>query len=331
MKIMHYSFQPKNSHLFTFENTLVDQISSADDSTLLKFSLKKGDFHSAKNSEMLKALSLELRDSSIQYGGSGANTACGYANLGLQASFLGSIGNDSYGLGFRESLVQSSVKPYLAVREKDNGICYTLITPDKERTFLVAMGASSDVKPHELPDDILAESGIFHSTAYALDSMYEAFDRALGIAKKNGVKVSFDVASQTSIQRHRLKFERIFANTDILFLNNEEAAAFGYGSYDELFNDMHEKYNIGLIALKLGSKGALLSSNEGQVSVKAYKADVVNTNGAGDGFAAGLLYGISKGYGLPTSGKIAAYYASRIVAQQPTRLNYKINNILDVI
>ncbi len=325
------SLKPKNSSLFAFENTLVDCIANTDEGMLTRLKLKKGDFHSARDKEILKSLKLELRNSSIQYGGSAANTACGYANLGLPSSFAGSIGNDSHGLGFKNSLLQSSVKPHLAVREMPNGICYVLITPDGERTFLVSMGASSDIKPHELPEKELANSGILHSTAYALDSMSGAFYRGLDIAKKNRVKVSFDVASQNSIHRHKEKFEKILANTDILFLNREEAAAFGYRNNTELLDGLHEKYNIGLIALKLGSDGALLSSMEGQAGIPAYKVNVVNTNGAGDGFAAGLLYSIAKGYDLLTSGKIAAYYASRVVAQHGTRLDYKIKNLLGEI
>lgn len=317
-------YRPKNDSLFALENTLVDSIANVNESVISELGLRRGNSNGTDDESRIKFLNSLLKNQKIEYGGSAANTACGYANLGLPASFAGSIGNDANGIGFKQSLLHSNVKPYLALREKMNGVCYVLITPDGERTFLVSMGASSDIKPEEIPDLEVANSGFFHSTAYALDSISKAFYKVLGIAKQNNVRVSFDVASANFVQKHMSDFERILPNVDILFINEDEAKVFNAGSNDELLSKLHNTYGISLVALKLGKEGSILSTKSSRTRIPPYKVDVINTNGAGDAFAAGLLYGLAKGYNLENSGKIASYYASRVVMQQPTRLNYKI-------
>lgn len=315
--------------LFALENTPVDYIANVDESFLEKFSLRKGDFNGSDDKERVQALEKELSNIQVECGGSAANTVCGYANLGLPAAFAGSIGNDEAGKAFGRGLIDANVRPYLEVRDGKNGICYVLVTPDGERTFLVYMGVSSDFKPEEVPFNAISNSGFFHSTAYSLDTMPEALDKAIESAKSNNVRFSFDVASPKSIEKHGTKLEDVLSRTDILFVNKEEANAFGFSGDDELeiVNHMIQRYGIGLVAFKRGEKGAFISSGNVSASVLSYKVNVVNRSGAGDGFAAGMLYSLANNYDLFMAGKIASYYASRVIMQQASRLPYKLFNI----
>ena len=317
--------------LFALENTPVDYVSKVDESLLQKFGLRKGDFNGTSDKDQVLGLEKELKDFEVECGGSAANVASGYSNLGLPAAFSGSIGNDSNGDLYKKSLIDSNVRPYLSVRDEKNGVCHVLVTPDGERTFLVYMGASSDLKPEDVPKEAIAHSGFLHSTAYALDSISAALEKGIEYAKANNVLVSFDLASRKSIERHEKKLDDILSNTDILFVNREEADAFGFKKGDELklIEYMTKHYGIALVAYKLREDGAIISSGHGNKTamVMSYKINVINTNGAGDGFAAGLLYGLTSNYDLFNSGKIATFYASRIIMQESSKISYKLFDI----
>ena len=329
---MNRKFRPDFGRelLFAVENTPVDYRISVDEDFLKNLNLRKGDFNSTNNPSIVEALSKVSVDA-VECGGSGANVACGYASMGLKSAFAGSIGDDANAKLYEKNLISADVKAYLFARDKMNGVCYTLITPDGERTFLVHMGASSDLKPKEVSQLPVAPAAFLHSSAYALDTMADTLFEAIDMAVNNHVRVSFDMASKQSIQRHYGKIEKLLEKVDILFINNEEAEAFGYevGKEQELIDSLISKYNIGLVAFKLGSKGAIISSGKTRETAKvmSYKVDVLNTNGAGDGFAAGLLYGLAKNLDLFTSGKVATYYASKVIVQHPARLDYRIHNI----
>ena len=312
--------------LFALENTPVDFVSQVDDALLKKFSLRKGDFNGTSDKDKVLELEKEIQEQEAECGGSSANVACGYSNLGLPAAFAGSIGNDKNGEIYRQGLISHNVRPYLSIRDDKNGVCHVLITPDGERTFLVYMGASSDLKKEDVPKDILANAAYLHSSAYTLDSMADTLENSIEHALANNVKVSFDLASKKSIERHKSKIEDILKKTDILFINLEEADAFGFNKNDEvkLVNHMVKNYGVKLVAYKRRENGAIISSGNKIAKVSSYKVNIVNTNGAGDGFAAGLLYGLASNNHLFTAGKMATYYASRVLMQSPARLNYKL-------
>jgi len=316
--------------LTALENTPVDYTAHVKDDFLNAHGLKKGNFQGI--SKELK----EKLESCVKFekspGGSAANVCHGFANLGMESAFIGSIGNDENGRYYKEELRKAGVIPYLEEKRGSTGVCMAFITPDKERTFGVNMGKSSSLSRWGFESWPLAITDIFHTTAYALDSMYPAVRRAIKIAKKNGAKISFDLASTNSIQRHRSKIEYLLENyIDILFANEEEAEALTkMGAYAAAV-ELGKKHTV---VIKLGKQGAVLRDPLGRAGesiqsyfIPAYKVKVANTNGAGDAFAAGFLYGFAHGYDLEMSGKIGAFYASRVVGEESARLPYRIDNI----
>lgn len=321
--------------LTALENTPVDYTAEVKDDFITLHKLRKGQFNSI-SAEKMKFFEESLK-AARSPGGSAANVCHGFANLGLESAFIGSTGNDEAGEYYAEELRKAGVIPYIEVKKGPTGKCLTLISYDKERTFAMNMGKSSSLLPWEFEKWQVASAGIFHTTAYALDSMYWTVKRAMRIAKKNDVKISFDLASVTSIRRHRRRIMHLLENyVDIVFANEEEAEALtGMGAYAAAV-ELGKKHTV---AIKLGKDGAVvrnpferLGESIQSCFIPAYKvSEVNNTNGAGDAFAAGFLYGIAKGYGLEKSGKIGAYYAARVVEQESARLPYRISNIEELI
>jgi len=69
------------------------------------------------------------------------------------------------------------------------------------------------------------------------------------------------------------------------------------------------------IAVTDGSRGSVLSFNKKVVRIKPYSVSPLDTTGAGDSYAAGLLFGLTSGYSLENSGTLASFFASRVVSQ----------------
>ena len=74
------------------------------------------------------------------------------------------------------------------------------------------------------------------------------------------------------------------------------------------------------VALTFGGDGSLLMHNGEAIPIEAVDVDAVDTTGAGDMYAAGVLYGITNGMSWKQSGHLASHAASRIVAQLGARL-----------
>ncbi len=326
------------------ENTPVDYTVHINDDFIQAYGLLKASSNSSREG-LVEAI--EPMHPIKCPGGSAANVCHGFANLSLEAAFIGSVGNDENGRYYADELRKAGVIPYLAEKRGKTGVCATLITPDHERTFAVSMGKSSSLEPWDFEAWQVAVSDMFHTTAYALDSMYLTVLRAMNIAKKHHAKISFDLASVKHICRHRKKIRHLLENyVDIVFANEEEAKA--YTGENELRKAMlNEKlrycgrhsHKEHLVVVKCGSQGAGIYSDaiwgrEHGVFAKipSYKvSEVKNTNGAGDAFAAGFLYGITKWHEFIKAAQIGAYYAARVVEVESARLPYRISNIEELI
>ena len=70
----------------------------------------------------------------------------------------------------------------------------------------------------------------------------------------------------------------------------------------------------------MGAKGSLLREGDRLVEVPAFPVQAVDTTGAGDMYAAGLLYGLTHGLPLETTGRLASYLSAQVVAKLGPRL-----------
>lgn len=317
---MSYKPEQGRNNLFALGHSCIEYFANVNYEFLKKLNLRKGDSNNSDKIELVKKL-LNPKEIIIDCGSVESNTACGYSLLGLPASFTGSVGDDYNGRFFRRDIINYGVTPYFSIVEGDTSIIYTLITPDKERTFVCQYGEHQGVKAESLQLSNLASSAFFHSCAYAIDRHLGALEKSVEHSKENNVRVSFDVASVGFINKYKTKIDEILSKTDILFLNEDEAAALGFKDPFKLMESMHKKYNLSLIAFKMGEKGSILSTGKKNetIYIPAYKVEEVNTSGAGDSYAAGLLHSIAKGHDLLTSGRIASYYASRTVMKLSSR------------
>ena len=299
---------------------LLDFIIEVDENILDEMDLKKGQMHlidEDKSKEILKKL--EKYEMKTAPGGSSANTLAGINALGGSAVFLGKIGNDKHGDIYEQKSIGVDTK--LGRHDKMTGHAITFITPDAERTFATHLGAALHFRKEDISKEDIKNSKILHIEGYQLEDkdLREASIHAMKIAKENNIKVSIDLADPGLIRRNLSELKQIVKEyADIVFVNEAEAEAFT-GKRDE--EALHEIYNMCEIAIvKLGKKGSLIKANDMIYKIPINDINVVNTNGAGDAYAAGILYSIANGLDMKKAGKIAAYISSEAVSSAEARV-----------
>jgi sugar/nucleoside kinase (ribokinase family) len=308
-------------------SALLDLIVKVDNAELDKFGLKKSGMQLIDDKRSREILSaLEGRAVEKSPGGSSANTLAGISNLGGKGIFFGKVGNDVDGDLYIQDTERAGVKPLIGRHNSMTGHAITLITPDSERTFATHLGAALQFSRDDIHEEYIKNSKIIHIEGYLFEppGLREACMKALEIAKRNNVLISIDLSDPGLIDRIYDTFKHVvhtYAN--IVFVNEDEARAFTSKNKEHALNDLCDLCDFAVV--KLGSEGSIIKSGGKVYRIPVYKTDVVNTNGAGDMYAAGVLYSIARGYGPELSGKIGSYVSSKVVSQVGARLPGKIS------
>jgi sugar/nucleoside kinase (ribokinase family) len=302
-------------------NALVDIIVFLDDDLILEqLKLPKGSMQLVdieKSGLIRKAC--EHLPSAFAGGGSAANTIHGIARLGLETSFIGKIGQDDYGEIFRDDLIKSNIRPILLISQTHSGRAVALISPDSERTFATHLGAAIEMTIEELLPEHFEGHSIFHIEGYIVQNN-ALLETAVRLAKSHGLEVSLDLASFNVVEENLDFLKRIVNEyVDIVFANEEEARSFTGKQPGEALDELARLARIAVV--KVGKDGSLVKSGKEQYHIPAIRAAVVDTNGAGDIYAAGFLFGLSQGWPLDKCGRAGALLAGKIIEQKGARLS----------
>jgi sugar/nucleoside kinase (ribokinase family) len=308
-------------------SALMDFTIEVDEGMLGRLGLRKGTMQLV-DEERSRSILATLASCPMEKtpGGSAANTVAGVAVLGGRALFIGKVGNDEFGELYRSESERVGVAVRLARNEKLTGHAITLITPDGERTFATHLGAALFLRKDDVADGDVAHGKILHVEGYLLEDpeLKAASIRAMEIAHRCGAQVSIDLADPALIKRNHDEFHRLAREyADILFVNEEEAESFT-GAKDSHAAVALAKY-CRVAVVKLGGSGSIVRSAAEEIRIPSYKVTPVNTNGAGDMYAAGFLYGLAHDLPLERCGRIASHAAALVVAQVGARLTGRVN------
>ncbi|MGY2067658.1 carbohydrate kinase family protein [Blastococcus sp. SYSU DS0619] len=223
-------------------------------------------------------------------GGAGANVAAHLARLGTPVVLAGCVGDDAAGAGLAAELAGAGVQ--LRVRTVPGaatGTIVSLVEPDGQRSMLADRGANLALRPADVPAP--APGGHLHLSGYTL---LDPGPRAAGLAALRaaadaGCTVSVDPASTGPLLGYGV--ERWLADTAgaTLLLPNADEARLLTGCTDpqDAARDLAGRHPIAVVTL--GPDGALWATGDDVVHRAAHPTTVVDTTGAGDAFAAGLL------------------------------------------
>ena len=305
-------------------SALLDFTYEVDDSLINDLGLKKGEMQLIDNNKSKEILKKLVKyPVKISPGGSSSNTVAGVAFLGGKSVLLGKVGKDEYGKIYETMTKESNVISRLKKHEFEiTGHAITFINPDGQRSFATNLGASQYLVKEDLDEEYIRDSKFLHIEGYLLENpnLRSVVLEAIKIAKISGTIVSLDLSDSGLIKRNLDLFKEFVKEyVDIVFANETEAKAFTDKEPGDAVFDISDISEIAVV--KLGENGSLLRSNKILVEIPAYKnPDFKNTNGAGDSFAAGFLFGLVNELDLEKSGKLASYVASLVVGNSGARL-----------
>jgi sugar/nucleoside kinase (ribokinase family) len=296
-------------------NALVDLMTRIDsDSLLTDLNLPKGSMQLV-DMNVSRAIIEKTKNLQriIASGGSAANTIHGLARLGIESGFIGKIGKDEMGQYFKEDMERSNIKTYLLESTADSGVAVALVSPDGERTFAVHLGAAVELTASDMKPEFFNGYDLLHIEGYLLQN-YSLIETACDMAKKNGLKVSLDLASFNVVEAHRDFLTYISKNyADIIFANEDEAKAMTGVHPEDAVHSIAEWCDVAVV--KIGKEGSLVKTGGELFRINSILANVVDTTGAGDLYAAGFLYGLLNEISINECGRIGSLLGKQVIEQ----------------
>ena len=188
--------------------------------------------------------------------------------------------------------------------------------------MLTNLGVSATLGPDDVDEEAIRNSKYVYIEGYlfAGTSTKDAALKAIELAKKHKVKGAFTVSDPFLIHNFRDEFwELIKGPVDLLFCNLDEARALtAMQDPIECAHAIHQHAEN--VALTLSENGSLLMHQGEAIPIEGVPVEAIDTTGAGDMYAAGLLYGITCGLTWNQAGHVASHAAARIVSQLGARL-----------
>lgn len=300
-------------------NAIVDVLAQADDAFLAARSIPKGGMMLIDEAQAMDIYGHMAPGVEIS-GGSAANSVACIASLGGKAGFIGKVANDDLGEIFRHDLHALGVRFDTAPLENGPGTarCLINVTPDAQRSMTTYLGSAGFVSPEDIDITLVESAAITFFEGYLFEQPVarEAFVKACDIAKRAGRKAALTLSDASCVDRqHAALIEFSKAHVDILLANEREAEAL-FGTNDLKKIADKARALCPLVAVTRSEKGSLLIPRNGEiVHVEPVEPEkLVDTTGAGDAYAAGLLFGLSQELGLAKCGMLGSIAAAEVIS-----------------
>ncbi|MCC6465268.1 MAG: adenosine kinase [Planctomycetes bacterium] len=298
-------------------NALVDVLAHAQDSFLEQNRISKGSM-SLIDATRAEALYETMGPAVEISGGSAANSIAGLASLGGKGAFIGKVSADQLGSIFAHDIrslgVEFTTRPH---RDgAPTGRCLIFVTPDAQRTMQTFLGSAAQVGPDDVDPEQVKRAQVTYLEGYLFDppEAKRAFVKAAEIAHDAHRKVALTLSDRFCVDRHRAEFqELVHGHIDILFANESEITAlYQAGSFDTAVQAVRGKCD--LVVLTRSEKGAVVVTPTETVTVPAEPITrLVDTTGAGDQFAAGFLFGYTRGRNPRDCARLGAIAAAEVI------------------
>ena len=298
-------------------NPLVDVLASVGPEAPARHGLTVGEMHLV-DAATAAALYAEIGPGIQQSGGSVANSIAHIGDMGLLGTFLGKVAGDDLGAVFRRDMAGLGIAVPVADQTDGTatGHCVVMVTPDGERTMSTHLGACECLAPGDLPDALPPETAILLVEGYHFDTPHGAANiaRAVELARGVGARIALTPSDAACVDRQRgAMLALIEGACDILIGNELELAALS-GAADPMSALHWAMDHVGIVALTRSTNGALVTDGGPVQDIAAQPvAQVVDTTGAGDAFAAGFLGALALGHDVAYAGREGAALAAKVI------------------
>ncbi len=266
-------------------------------------------------------------------GGSAGNTMAAYASFGGKGAYIGKVADDKLGQVFRSDMQAIGVDFSTAPLKNSDPTaqCMILVTPDAHRTMNTFLGACVQLSPADVDEDVIANSSITYLEGYLFDKpdAKDAFYAAADFVAKHGRKLALTLSDSFCVNRYREEFFNLIKNhVDILFANEAEIKSlFEVDTLEEAVAAIAPLCE--LTAITMSEKGSLIVSGTQTIKVNAIPpAQLVDTTGAGDAYAAGFMFGLTEGKPLSECGMLASLAAAEVISHMGPRPQASLKDML---
>ena len=243
---------------------------------------------------------LATDDFLIDTGGCAANVAVGLAKLGAAAAVAGKVGKDAFGDFIVHDLAAKRIDTSHVARSEVAGTSKTVILPvvGQDRRFIHTFGANADFTVSEIADSLSAATRILYLGGYLIlpGVRPDALADLLRSAKERGIRTILDVAVPRAGDASMESLDPVLPHVDYFLPNDEEAQALTGEKEPRRQAERFLTAGCGTAIITQGDRGTLLMDAGRVLEAPVFPVEYVDGSGAGDGFAAGFLFGLSEGW-----------------------------------
>ena len=317
----------KKYNVYGIGNALVDIVTEVDDHFLNENNIEKGLMtliEEDRQTELYHAI--ENRDSSMQCGGSAANTMIGVSQFGGNSYYSCKVSDDALGHFYMSDMAKNGVDSNLEVTTLPKGItgkCLVMTTPDAGRTMNTFLGITATYSRDEINEEAIKQAEYLYIEGYLVTSTngLDAMKHAKKLAQENEIKVALTFSDPSMVKYFKENMQEVVGNgVDLLFCNEEEAMLFTDTNNITVAREALKNF-AKRFAITQGSNGAMIFDGDTFIDIESYKVEAIDTNGAGDLFAGAFMYGITNGHSFAEAGKLASLASSKVVTKYGPRLD----------
>lgn len=303
-------------------NAVVDVISQCDDAFLERVRIDKGVMQLIE-AERAEFLYENMQNRLQMPGGSVANTIAGLGALGLSTGFIGRVSDDDLGRFYAHAMAKVGTDFVNAPR--GDGALPTsrsmiFVSPDGERSMNTYLGISTELDERDVPEAVAGQAGVLFLEGYLFDKPKgkAAFLAAARAARSGGGKAGITLSDPFCVDRHRDDFRGLLRELDYVIGNEHEWCAL-YQTEDLGAALEQAASESGLIVCTRSGHDVVLVQGKETVTVPVQRITPVDTTGAGDQFAAGLLYGLATEAPLFVAGRMGCIAAAEVISHYGAR------------
>lgn len=249
-------------------------------------------------------------------GGIVSNAGVAMARMGMRVGAFSYLGDDAWGDVVRNLYRSEGIDdtPLMVHPTEATSTTVVMIDPSGERSFYHCVGAPKLLKAEAFLDklELFRNASMFLLGYYSLMPNLEPdLPGVFEAIRKTGCRTALDSAGAGGQMQ---PLDAILPHLDFYvpsFLEGRNQT--GEDDPQKIIRALRRYGAPGLLGVKLGTKGALLSPKADeyvQIDIVEPPGDLVDTTGAGDNFYAGLLVGILKGMSVADAGKLGAAVAA---------------------
>lgn len=312
-------------HVIGIGNAVMDVIAAVDATALSRLGVEKGIMQLVDRTRS-EALTDALGDHMARLvpGGSVANTLDGIGRLGLRTGFIGRVADDDLGRAYAretEAAGCAFVNPPVAGATLPTSRSVILVTPDGERSMNTWLGISAELGEADVDPAVFSPGAWLFLEGYLFDKPdgKAAFLKAASACHAAGGQAGIALSDPFCVDRHRADFRRLVAGPMDYVIGNVHEWSALYQTDDLDAALAQARADCGLVVCTRSGEDAILIRGKERVTAPVHRVTPVDATGAGDQFAAGLLYGLAKGADLAAAGRMGCIAAAEVIAHVGAR------------